>query len=158
MTPVDDLKPKDWVAVTKLDRPEPEGGGYGYFGDMFGGRPKRPVTYEGQPLEIQAISLPFISVCDGKQVFAIDVRETQVQRLSRQYVQAMTRPVQQVCSDQQRKRRRKRAEKPSGVYCAHCGCGKFREIGVANGSNLVWQRVCSRCGSAGDMVVNEQRS
>ena len=73
MTPIDDLSVGDFVAITKehaeCDCME-----------------CRNIRYDGNPLLIQAISLPFMLVYDGKGMESIDLRYFEVVKLDKKYV------------------------------------------------------------------------
>jgi hypothetical protein len=91
MTAVDDLKVGMFVAIVGDYEPkgwrEPE---MSPFFSMCYGEPTKPKPRAtGQPLQIVAISLPFLAVTDGEKKYPIDVRECQLQRLSPAYVRAM---------------------------------------------------------------------
>ena len=83
MTPVDDLRVGQWIAVVDQKKDEGEQG----FFWMTRSRTKKLVT--GQPLKIVAMSLPFIAVTDGFRRFPVDVREATVRKLDAKYVRAM---------------------------------------------------------------------
>lgn len=90
MTPEDDLKVGQWIAiVTEIVADTSEGPEWSPFG--WGHSPRRESNVDGRPLRILAISLPFIAVTDGMNRFPIDVRESKVTKLSSSYVKAMAR-------------------------------------------------------------------
>jgi hypothetical protein len=93
MTPADDLKPGMWVATVGKEQPEEEDSSqFGVFSfNPFGGSSHRAekVRFSGVPMQILAVSLPFICVIGDSKQFAIDLRVVDVQRLNRQYVRAM---------------------------------------------------------------------
>jgi hypothetical protein len=101
-TRADDLKPGMYVAIIYRAQPDTEP-----YTNMFGQTVRPTVySYDGQPLKILAVSLPFVCVqYEGKQ-FALDIREIAVQRLTPQYVKAMQPPP---------KKSRKRAEKEGSI-------------------------------------------
>lgn len=145
MIAVDDLKVGMWVAVTRLDRESPDAG----CDNPFFSFQRRPTTYGGQPLKILAVSLPFVSVCDGRQVFALDVRETEVTRVDRRYVRAMTLETPAVCRERQRKRRRmrKKTAKCDGtVICPRCRCARLVERAAVVEEGIHWHMYCRECG------------
>lgn len=144
MTAVDDLKVGMYVAVTDCELPSPEptfGIPYWYTGEMEQRRQSRAVS-NGMPLEVLAISLPFLCVTDGKRRFSVDVRETRLQRLSRQYVQAMAGGQDQDFTAT--RRRRKKKSKPDPKKCPRCGSRRVERL-VAPGE---WSLYCQQCGLA----------
>lgn len=90
MTPADDLRPGMWVAIVGREEPEEETSGQWSFTAWPMARSTRStVAYTGEPLQILAISLPFLCVFGGGKRFAIDLRSRDVQRLSKRFVRAM---------------------------------------------------------------------
>jgi hypothetical protein len=149
MTAIDDLKPGMFIAVTQLGRQEDTGFGGMDFA-MFG-RP-RAITYSGQPLEVLAVSLPFVSVTDGRQVCAIDVRDARVQKLDRRYVAAMTADATKAIENTNRKRRRKKKSKPDPTLCPRCKCGKLIQRLIVKPAGNEWSLACTQCGYQGEVV------
>lgn len=84
MTHLDDLDPGDFIAVI-CDTAWRDNYNDGYT-SLF---PKEAPKYNGVPLEICAISLPFICVTDGNRRFAIDTRRYQVTKVSDKYQREM---------------------------------------------------------------------
>lgn len=83
MTPIDDLHVGQWIAVVGEKKEEPDCNPFSLF------RPSKRDMVTGQPLQIVALSLPFIAVTDGHRRFPLDVREVEVKKLHRKYVQSM---------------------------------------------------------------------
>lgn len=82
MTAVDDLKVGQWIALTYVENPQ--------VFMFFGGQPMaNHPQVDGVPLEVMAISLPFVCVSNGRFRFSIDVRRCRFQRVSRRYVDLM---------------------------------------------------------------------
>lgn len=81
MTPVDDLHVNQWVTI--VDQREEEPSPFDFFGSS------RRNLVSGQPLQIVAISLPFIAVTDGMRRLPIDVREVNLRVLHKKYVESM---------------------------------------------------------------------
>jgi hypothetical protein len=108
---VDDLKVGMWVAVTK---------NYKY--------PER-VEYNGCPMKIIAISLPFLCLSDGKDSLdTLDVRHIDLVRLNHRYVKAMLGV--------------KKEKQIKKVICKRCHCDSFVQRSIGNG----FQLVCRECG------------
>lgn len=133
-----------FVAIVDREVPEPEEPGFqmfsfGSFGSL---RASKPLRFNGQPLELLAISLPFLCVTDGKQRFAIDVRDTNVRRLSPQYVRAMSEDRQS--ADFTKSRRRKKKEKPDHKKCPRCGTRRVERL-FQPGTGQ-WALCCPQCG------------
>lgn len=83
-TPIDDLKVGMWIAVSHT---EESGGDMMSPFSMF--RSNRGVQIDGRPLQIQAISLPFIAVTDGVNRMPLDIRTVEVQKLDKAYVKLL---------------------------------------------------------------------
>lgn len=135
MTPVDDLKVGGYVAVVGVkdnDQPEP----FGFF-------TPRPKAFDGLPVQITAISLPFVAVKDARgNIGAFDVRTFDLQIVSRRYAEAM-----QLAKP---KRRRKRKEKPDPQWCVRCGGRLLQRL--SKDSKFAWHVVCPECGWDGGPV------
>src|SRR5688572_19997051 len=122
MTPVDDLRRGDWVAVVgcNMDRPR----------DWFGN--EKPVAFDGLPLRILAISLPFLCVdCQGK-TLSLDVRAWDVKKVSRHYARAMSG----VAPKQPRRRR----ARPQKGHCPRCGERLCERLDAT--TNFIWRHLC----------------
>jgi hypothetical protein len=105
-TPADDLKPGMYVAIVDSESNHNEPEPTGMFSFPFGfssATSSLAVSYNGKPLEVLAVSLPFVCVREGSKRFALDLRETRVQRLSTQFVNAML---------PERRKKRKKGEQP----------------------------------------------
>jgi hypothetical protein len=143
MTYIDDLEVGMFVAV--LDQPD-ERPAHGMFA-MFqpdDERPRRRYSAAGEPLEILAISLPFICVTDGKRRFSIDTRVVSLQRLQSAYVKEMQRR-----DEPGAKRRRRKKEKPDPQACPRCREKRIQTKSVGKD----WKFVCPRCGYDGEQPI-----
>jgi hypothetical protein len=118
-TAVDDLKVGEHIAVVEDKRD---------WDDR-----ERASTFNGKPLKILAISLPFLSVSDGQRVFAIDVRAWGVRRLDKKYVKVMAEEAP----------KRKKKIKPDPKTCPRCG---ERMVERLDQSVERWFLVCRSCG------------
>jgi hypothetical protein len=146
MTAVDDLKPGMWVAV--IAKREEESPVYSDF--PFFSQPKSHV-FDGFPLRILAVSLPFVAVDRGGSVQSIDIRKFTVQELNRQYVNVAAEfmPAIKV------KRKRRRKEKPDDRQCQRCGARIIqRRMISADPAKQSWFYVCSGCGREQGEVPN----
>jgi hypothetical protein len=142
MTPPDDLKPGMCVALVRIKEEDAAPQSPFFF---LGEERSATKRLDGRPLEILAINLPFVAVTDGRRRFAIDLRQYDVQKLSRAYVQsfwdddaASTKPGRQ-------RRKAKRNEKPDPSYCQRCGERLIQLLIPGAG----WQIVCRQCGMNG---------
>lgn len=143
-TPIDDLHVGQWIAVVG-DKVEPEP-------NMFGYAYRRDVV-SGQPLQIIAISLPFLAVTNGHMRFAIDVREFDVKLLHRKYVEMMKGH----WIDEEHSREGV-AEKPKPEptkstegMCPVCGDRLIRRLG----DDRCWHLFCRECGFQGSRGKDE---
>ena len=82
-TPTDDLQPGDFVAVV-----EDTGIGVEYQ-DSYSPKPVIDPIYDGIPLEIIAISLPFLCVSNGRRRFGLDIRRYHVKKVNNRYAKEM---------------------------------------------------------------------
>jgi hypothetical protein len=147
MTPVDDLKPGMFVAIVDREDSAPEPSGftmvYSGFGETSYSRHSSPSS-DGQPLEIIAMSLPFICVTDGKRRFAIDVRTTYLKKLDPRYVKAMTEEQREAEFTATRKRKKRESAEHDSSRCSRCG-GRLVQRLVKPGSGE-WLDFCPQCG------------
>lgn len=161
MTKVDDLSPKDWIAITAAHIPEEPG----YDGmAFFMPRGRRPMRMTGAPLFVVAINLPFICVKDGSdKVFAIDVRVCEFQRLDAKYVGAM---VGRELEKPKSKKRRKAEAELERQFCPRCKQRMVERLHVpkkppTTGTEIshdmklptLWYYFCKNCGWGGDPVL-----
>ena len=139
MTAIDDLKPGMWIAVTgKREEDAPD---YQDF-PFFGGQRKSHV-FDGFPLRILAISLPFIAVDRGGSVQSIDVRKFTVTRMNRSYVNVAAEFEPSI----KLKRKRRKKEKPDPRACPRCVANIIqRRVISPDPAKQAWFNVCSGCG------------
>lgn len=122
MTTPDDLDPGMFIAVTGSKNGD----------DEFD-------FYDGEPLKVCAISLPFIAVDDGEMVYAIDARRVIFQKVSRRYARAMrdglsfSRPRAVFPNE---------STPPSPYDCPRCGCRMKRR---KRAGNPHWMVSCPEC-------------
>lgn len=138
MTAIDDLKPGQYIAVTKRyvedDVPNP----FGFF------MPRQPLSFSGVPVKIITISLPFLAVEDKNgRVSSIDVREWGVQRVSRQYAEAFDQP-EPTSKRTSFTKRRKKKSKPDPRDCPRCGERMIQRMIAGTSRGFVV--VCPCCG------------
>ena len=82
----DDIKVNMWVAIIQVLE---EDNGYDYNPFWGGGRtPTLPV--DGRPLQVIAISLPFVAVRDGEYRYSVDIRKYVLSRIHKTYKRMMT--------------------------------------------------------------------
>lgn len=134
MTPIDDLKPGDFIAVVEDKRDLPDC----YSRGMF--------TFNGLPLEVLAISLPFLAVNDGCTTTSLDVRQWGVRKVNRQYVKAMQDASPDLVLPRGRKRRKVRKTKPDPKDCPRCGS---RMVEKLDKPTSAWFLTCRMCGFQG---------
>lgn len=151
MTPLDDLKPGQWVAIFAVKERETT------YDPFRGYRKEHSRSYpvNGKPLKILAISLPFVCVTDGRARYSIDVRDCELKKLSPHYVRVLTETESEMdeCGDsffvrestpnKHRKRKRKKAD--TRGCCPNCGT-RLRQRRVDIGT---WSWVCNECGFIG---------
>lgn len=142
MTPADDLRVGQHVAVIRVKSTAD-----GFMNGVYGN--PQPPSYDGYPLKILAISLPFVSVSNGREVFGLDVRDIDVKVVNAKYVKAMTST--EVLRKIRRRKRKK--EKPDPKLCPNCkeGCLVERLI-VQAGKPNIWIAVCTVCGYGSEPV------
>lgn len=145
-TPIDDLHVGQWIAVVESAEHETD---FNPF-SMFAPTPRSKVT--GQPLKIVAISLPFLAVSDGHRRFPIDVREVQVKKLHKKYVECLK--ARQAIEERPNSgptfavaETEKAAEKkPEGKFglCPVCGDRLIQRKSTGD-----WHLACRECGFEG---------
>jgi predicted RNA-binding Zn-ribbon protein involved in translation (DUF1610 family) len=143
MTPLDDVKPGMYVAVagSRSIEAAPD-----YSMGLFGVAIAKSSHYGGEPLEVLAVSLPFVCVTDGNKRYALDVRDVDLQKLDRKYVREMTANLSRPDSIQERIRKRTSKADPS--ECPRCGHKCVQRL-TKPGSGQ-WDLHCPQCG------LNEQ--
>jgi hypothetical protein len=146
MTPVDDLKPGMFVAVVYREEatPPPSWGPMYIESGSYRTSSSPALGSNGQPLEILAMSLPFICVTDGKHRFAIDVRTTELKKLDPRYVKAMTEEKREVEFTHTRRRKKKAKDSPDSSKCPRCGSRLVQR--VCKPGSGEWVDHCPQCG------------
>jgi len=144
MTYIDDLDVGMFVAI--LDQPEQERSPFGFpmWITEDDERRKRKTSGTGEPLEILAISLPFLCVTDGKRRFSVDTRAVDLQKLGKDYVREMRSR-----EEPGTKKKRKRKEKPDPQACPRCHERRIQTKTVGR----EWKFVCPRCGYDGEQPI-----
>ena len=141
ITAPDDLKIGMWVAIVQIKEQEQEEPSF------FMPVPRRRTRYDGTPLKIVAISLPFASVVNSQgMVASIDLREVDLRRLTPHYVRVMTTNV----VERREKKRKRRNEKPDTHQCPRCHARCIERLIVEAGKPNRWILVCPQCGLTGD--------
>lgn len=132
MTPIDDLNVGDFVAVVGCKRLPVNAWGQPIEGE-----------YHGKPYRILEICLPFLCVAEGEHVTTIDVRQWEVQRVSKRYAKLME-------SVGPRSRRQRKKDKPDPRNCPRCGCRMRQEH-----LNDNWRLICPECKWDGGLVETQ---
>lgn len=156
------IRPKDWIAI--VDEVE-EPSSFGSFDSYFSSPRRRLQGVNGKPLQVVAMSFPFIAVTDGVKRVALDYRRYELRKLDRKYVEAMrgrsvdTRTYEDPSNylveepgiarpdgiiTPSGKRRRKKKEDRRG-HCPRCG-NRMVELLVDVGT---WVLKCKECGFQG---------
>lgn len=142
MIPQDDLEPGLWIAVTGIPDDEND-----QIDSPFGPI-RRRAMFDGTPLEVIAVSLPFVAVTDGQNVFAIDTRTVVFTRMHKSYVKAMLTRMRRETPPNTRMRQvihsRQEPDAKDPRCCPRCFEGRLRKIMTAGAS--VWMKVCPVCG------------
>jgi len=140
MTRAINLKRGQFIVVTgRVEKAEAafQDNGFGFL--MYG---RQEEEFNGLPLEVLAISLPFVAVTDGHKRFAVDSRQYKLHRVDHSYVRAMAAAVGRGPLTARPKRRRK--QKPEAGACPRC-FHKMTEV-LIMGPNRAWHRICKNCG------------
>ena len=128
---LDDLRVGKWIAI-ESDAAEPVENPFGDY-SFFGRQSKKGSLVNGQPLQIKAISLPFLAVTDGNHRFSLDTREVRVCLLDPKYVKAMTqeKPVgtkaRGVAVPERRRKKKPEPVQERRRACPECG-GHLHEV------------------------------
>lgn len=152
MTRRDDLEPGQYIAIVDcLDV-----AAYCRF-NAYADAYESP-KFDGRPLEILAVSLPFLCVTDGIVTFALDLNAWEVQRVTREYAEAMlaSRPGAAPPIPTKGKRRKKSvfaqaiaaSQQPDPQACPRCGDRMVQVLNIGSG----WQLICRQCGNNGGPV------
>lgn len=129
MTPLDDLRPGMWVALVTCKKDQQL---------TFPGVRRslwvepEDIQFDGFPWKIISISLPFLCVEGRGRRTAIDVRDWEVKKLTRQYAKAML--------GVEHRSGTASAELPTG-HCPRCGT-KLIQRRIGEGQ---WIPVCPEC-------------
>ena len=136
----EDLKKGHYIVITGLknqEEPEP----FGMF--PF---PRQKPSFNGEPLQVIAVDLPFISITDVRgRVGALDFREVEIRKVTTHYADSFYTAVHTNRNEfavATQKRPRKKKEKPDPRNCPNCGTRRVERL-VGNGQ---WSVVCPNCG------------
>lgn len=121
-------------------------------------RRERRERYDGVPLEVMAVSLPFICVSDGKDRFALDTRDLVFTKLNKDFVAEMREGYRssgtvmrngervsksRIKQERKEKKRLKEEAKKDPSMCPRCFT-KCKQIMEKPGDP--WIYVCEQCG------------
>lgn len=107
--------------------------------------------FTGNPFLIMEVALPFISVWNGKERSAIDLRQMIVRKVSHAYARSLFAPSTESPVDTDGKQLkhltsavlRKRKKKVKKGNCKACARGEMRKQTLYGG---VWKPMCELCG------------
>lgn len=140
-TPIDDLKPGDFIAITGIKKVS-----YDWTGS--------PVehSFHGIPAKVIEISLPFIAVEQRDKIGSIDVRLHEVQRVTQRYADFMLSGKKSLKLTRTEKRKRtqeaKKIAEEQGL-CPRCGDKMIQKFLT----DKQWHRFCRRCGFDGGLAI-----
>ena len=146
---LDDLRVGKWVAI-ESDAAEPVENPFGDY-SFFGRQAKKGSLVNGQPLQIKAISLPFLAVTDGNHRFSLDTREVRVCLLDSKYVKAMTqeKPVGTKARGVAVPERRRKKKPATQVQTTCRICPECQAILREVNQSGEWFFRCNECGFLG---------
>lgn len=98
--------------------------------------------FDGEPLEVLSVALPFIAVTNGGDRFSLDLRECDVLQVNRQYVEARRDP-RHFSGKKAVTGKKQRKEKKDSNGCPRCGTRMIQRI---REKQNVWTIVCPTCG------------
>lgn len=130
MTPIDDIRIGNHIALVDYRGPDR---------CNRGGQPK-PMRFDGDPLEVVAISLPFLAVVNGPHLLTIDTRMYDVQKLKPHYVRTVHRFVDSMPSEEEIE-----ARHPDPRRCVRCG-ERLRHRNDKQ-TKFEWRLICPNCGN-----------
>lgn len=115
----------------------------------------RPLTHlppAGQPLQVRALSLPFVALSDGEQVFPVDTREAELRILHRKYVKTMKDFIVDdqgimVVPDTASAPQIREAVVRDTKSCPNCGHRMVERLQVPS----TWILACRQCGFEGSI-------
>lgn len=130
MTPIEDIHPGQFICVVRDKR----------LDDQSHPQPPRfAMSYSGRPVEVIAISLPFIAVTNGRFTDSIDVRDFDVKVVTKEYAIAMLSRINDTPGVSRAKKIRKHRERQKRIAEA-----KFDSVmGIVHQPH---ERDCPRCG------------
>ncbi|QDU61261.1 hypothetical protein Pan216_21150 [Planctomycetes bacterium Pan216] len=137
-TPIDCLREGQWIAITD-ERDETSS----CWNDSYifhSPRPKKK-NITGEPLRIEAISLPFLLVNDGQHLFAIDVRRVEVTLLRHRYAKILRPSTEKDVVQMPIKQ----AQSKLCPLCQEKMIERMRGIGE-------WMLACKQCGFEGKVA------
>lgn len=136
MTHIENLRVGQWVAITRSVEEHVT---------AFGTCTHHDEMVSGRPLKILAISLPFVVVTDGDDLFGpIDTRLCEFTRLSRSYVRCLVAGSSATILQRQKEHD---AQSTDARNCPMCN-SRLRERRIENG---IWELVCPECGFTGGL-------
>lgn len=136
-----------WIAITdEHRRPQPDLS----MPFFFGGTPSR---VDGKPLQIKAISFPFLCVSDGHHLFSIDTRAQNVITLHRSYVKLL-KGRRQHSEDRDYAKwwtgeEKENDDAPEPRCCPMCGERLVERLIDSGTPEATWILACRSCGFQG---------
>lgn len=136
-TPIDDLSEGKYIAIVGFVHRK--------FRDEIG-EIEEP-RWDGTPLKILSISLPFLAVWDGERRFALDMREIDVQVVSKKYAESLLYGCEKTTTS------KKPLDEPDARDCPRCR-ERLRQKLITHDSGLtqglrIWHMHCASCGFDG---------
>ncbi len=158
---VENLKVGEYIAILSCyeKREEATDDAMAMFG--FSRRQQR-TGFDGRPLEILAIHIPWIAVHDGINTFTIDLRVWGVRKVSTRYAQAIRGSIREpirVSGEigvSRVGRRRRKKEKPDKSLCPRCQSKMIqRQVITPDPNKKGWFVICPTCGFDNGKVATE---
>jgi hypothetical protein len=114
---------------------------------------RKEKSYNGKPWVIEAISLPFVCLTDGRVKLGVDLRKVTLQKVSREYAKAMD------LHKEERKgsifdRNPPKPETRDSRQCYRCGSRMVERL--KHPGRGVWAVICRECGAEQSAVVEVQ--
>lgn len=138
---IDNIKVGMWIAVVARkeceDKQEP----------WFGFGTKYVEEYSGMPVQVRAISLPFLAIWNGKMLSTVDTRAYEFVKVDKKYVRVLT-------SQGVPKKRRKKEKPDPTSRCIRCGERLIqRSVVISKEPYLAeWHYYCRHCNFDGGRV------
>lgn len=132
MTPIDSLKVGDFITIVARKQAAEV--------DCWGNR--REYKFDGIPVEVMEISLPFIAIANHDHIGTVDVRLWEVQRVTKKYAELFLAEDRERATQTTFQKKKHKKPKPDKSLCFRCGSKIIQKLS----KEREWRCVCCDCG------------